>query len=355
VTIAIFAPLAGWVLPLEEVPDEVFAGGMAGDGVAIDPTSDVVCAPVDGEVVPVGDARHAVTVRTAGGIEVLVHVGIDTVALKGRGFELLAKAGDRVAAGTPLLRFDLDRVARAARSLVTPVILAGAGSVRRRTVHRAVAVGELLFEVDEPVHGEGRAESSASPAAVHAKLRVPFDHGLHVRPAAIIAATLKPFAAEVEISIRGRIANARSSVGLMALGARCGDTVDARASGADAQAAMEALSAVLSPVATPAAAAARPKAAKTGRIEAVIASRGVCVGVATRLTQRDEPVVEQGAGASGEARARSCCRRTRSWCATPSSPAVRWSWYAPERAPATPGDRRRGRPRRCWPRWTMRA
>ncbi len=57
------APLAGWALPLSDVPDEVFAAGMAGDGVAIDPTGDVVCAPFDGEIVPVGDARHAVTVR----------------------------------------------------------------------------------------------------------------------------------------------------------------------------------------------------------------------------------------------------------------------------------------------------
>ena len=77
------APLDGWAMPLAEVPDEVFAAAMAGDGVAIDPTSDRVCAPFDGELVAVGNARHAVSLRHADDIEVLIHVGIDTVALNG--------------------------------------------------------------------------------------------------------------------------------------------------------------------------------------------------------------------------------------------------------------------------------
>src|SRR6187397_1385615 len=87
VKLVVQSPLEGWAMPLTEVPDEVFAAAMAGDGVAIDPTGDTVCAPFDGEVVPVGTARHAVTVRSASGVEILVHVGIDTVALGGAGFE----------------------------------------------------------------------------------------------------------------------------------------------------------------------------------------------------------------------------------------------------------------------------
>ena len=142
------APLDGWALALADVPDEVFAQAMAGDGVAIDPTSNLVCAPFDGVVVPVGDARHAVTVRAANGVEALVHVGIDTVALAGAGFELLAKPGDRIAAGAPLLRFDMDAVARKAKSLVTPVVLSAKGTVTRRTTGRKVAQGDVLFEVE---------------------------------------------------------------------------------------------------------------------------------------------------------------------------------------------------------------
>ena len=300
-SVKVASPLAGWVLALNEVPDEVFAGGMAGDGVAIDPTGDIVYAPFDGEVVPVGNARHAVSVRAAQGVEVLVHVGIDTVALAGAGFELLVKAGDRVAAGTPLLKFDMDAVARKAKSLVTPVILSGQGAVSGKSTGRLVAPGDVLFEVQS---------SAAAAAAVGGdfasqRFRVPFDHGLHVRPAALIAAALRPVLAEVELLFQGRSGNARSSVALMALGARCGDIVEARATGSDAQGAMEALATVLATVTAQAkpAAAPRSKASLPGRIEGVVASRGMSVGRATRMTQRDEAVAETGKGAPAEKRA----------------------------------------------------
>src|SRR3974390_2507773 len=107
-TIALSAPLAGFVLPITDVPDPVFAGGLAGDGVAIDPTNEVVYAPCAGEVGLMPAGRHALTLRT-GGFELLLHVGIDTVHLNGAGFELLITNGAQVAAGQPLMRFSLDR------------------------------------------------------------------------------------------------------------------------------------------------------------------------------------------------------------------------------------------------------
>ena len=300
----VHAPLEGWAMPLAEVPDEVFAAAMAGDGVAIDPTGDTVCAPFDGEIVPVGAARHAVTVRSASGVEVLVHVGIDTVALAGAGFEWLAHPGDRVVAGTPLLRFDLDAVARRAKSLATPIVLAGGGIIGARIANRRVGVGDTIFEVDVIKRGKARQDE---PASASARMRVPFDHGLHVRPAALVAAALKPFACEVEIALHGRAANARSGVALMALGARCGDTVQVRARGADARAALEALASVLAPAvdaATVAAPPARePATASTGRIAAIVASRGLSVGTVARLTQADEAVEEKGRAAPEEERA----------------------------------------------------
>src|SRR5215831_12392811 len=105
------APLAGWCLPLEEAPDPVFAQRMASDGLAIDPVEGLLVAPCDGEIVPMKNAKHAVTLR-AGGVDILMHVGIDTVELGGRGFELLVAPGQRVRTGEPLLRFDLDLLAR---------------------------------------------------------------------------------------------------------------------------------------------------------------------------------------------------------------------------------------------------
>ena len=83
-TLTLLAPLAGWSTSLDEAPDEVFATRMLGDGVAIDPTAGTLYAPCDGEVVVLPASRHAVTLRTPGGCEILMHVGIDTVALAGR-------------------------------------------------------------------------------------------------------------------------------------------------------------------------------------------------------------------------------------------------------------------------------
>ena len=285
------APLDGWALPLGEVPDEVFAAAMAGDGVAIDPTSDVVCAPFDGELVAVGNARHAVSLRNGDDIEVLIHVGIDTVALNGEGFEWLAKPGDRVESGAPLLRFDLDGVARRAKSVATPIVLSGGGIIGARVANRGVSVGDALFEV-EVIKGAG-AQRPRDAAVASATMLVPFDHGLHVRPAALIAAALKPFQADVDIVLRGRAANARSGVALMALGARCGDTVEVHGRGDDAPAALDALAKVLAPAAVARPAPAKPSTQTTGRISGVVASPGLVAGKVVRLDQGDETVSER--------------------------------------------------------------
>ena len=85
--LTLVSPLRGWCAPLDETPDAVFAQRLLGDGVAIDPTSGVLHAPCDGEVISVAAARHAIALRAANGAEILLHVGIDTVTLVGEGFE----------------------------------------------------------------------------------------------------------------------------------------------------------------------------------------------------------------------------------------------------------------------------
>ncbi len=92
----LLSPLAGWAGPLEEVDDAVFAARMLGDGMAIDPTEGILRAPCDGEVTALPESAHAVTLRAAIGAEVLLHVGIDTVALKGEGFSAEVAVGQRV-------------------------------------------------------------------------------------------------------------------------------------------------------------------------------------------------------------------------------------------------------------------
>lgn len=115
-------PLRGRVLPLSSVPDEVFSTGMMGQGFAIDPDSGTVRSPVTGEVVTLFPTGHAVGLRAENGLEVLVHVGVDTVNLGGEGFRPLVAQGDHVTAGQPLLEVDLDAIRGRVPSLLTPVL-----------------------------------------------------------------------------------------------------------------------------------------------------------------------------------------------------------------------------------------
>ena len=114
----LLAPISGVIYPLERVPDPVFSQKLAGDGISIDPTNNVLRAPCPGEIVQQHAAGHAVTLKAAGDVEVLMHVGIDTVTLKGKGFTPRVKVGDKVETGAPLIEFDLDYVATNAKSLL---------------------------------------------------------------------------------------------------------------------------------------------------------------------------------------------------------------------------------------------
>ena len=148
-TAAIASPLAGWATPLGEVPDPVFADRMLGDGVAIDPVEGRLVAPGAGIVLSVHPAGHAVTLALDTGPVLLMHIGLETVGLGGAGFAPKVADGARVAAGDLLVEFDLDRLARTAKSLVTPVIVTNgdAFAVEAPVANRAVTMGETLMTV----------------------------------------------------------------------------------------------------------------------------------------------------------------------------------------------------------------
>jgi phosphoenolpyruvate-protein phosphotransferase len=319
-TTILLAPLAGWSTPLDEAPDEVFAARMLGDGVAIDPIAATLYAPCAGELSVVAAARHAVTLRTPEGCEILLHVGIDTVALAGEGFELHVQQGAQVRAGDALLSFDLDLLARRARSVLTPVIISADGGFRivRRSLDREVAVGDFLIEIAADANTSRAAPraSAASPpvtaaSALSRRLKVTFEHGIHARPAALLVGSIRNLSADVHIAAHGREANARSTVKLMALGVQRGDEVEIRASGPDAALAVQALAAALSAAAGTAGAAGMtsaaapppaepPAAGADGALQGVIASRGFAVGQALQLRRTEVQVAEAGAGADHE-------------------------------------------------------
>ncbi|WP_010198867.1 glucose-specific PTS transporter subunit IIBC [Bacillus sp. m3-13] len=115
-------PMTGKLLPITEVPDKIFSQKMMGDGFAIEPTDGKVVSPVAGKIVNLFPTKHAIGIETADGREVLVHVGIDTVNLKGKGFESLVEQGDTVEQGQALLNVDLRIVSEEATSIITPII-----------------------------------------------------------------------------------------------------------------------------------------------------------------------------------------------------------------------------------------
>ncbi|MED4346282.1 PTS sugar transporter subunit IIA [Heyndrickxia coagulans] len=117
------APMSGKVVQIEDVPDEVFSRKMIGDGIAIEPDEGVVVSPVDGEVVQFFPTKHAVGLKTKSGLEILIHIGMETVALNGEGFEGFVQQGDRVKAGDKLVSFDLEQIRERAESIISPIVI----------------------------------------------------------------------------------------------------------------------------------------------------------------------------------------------------------------------------------------
>lgn len=121
--IEIVAPITGKAISITKVPDLAFAKKIVGDGVAIEPTDGLVVSPCKGKVIQIFRTNHAIGIETKQGFDLLIHLGIDTVELNGKGFERLVEEGQDVDVGTPLIRMDLGIIAAEGRSIITPVIV----------------------------------------------------------------------------------------------------------------------------------------------------------------------------------------------------------------------------------------
>ena len=316
----ILAPLSGQVWPLERVPDPVFSQKMVGDGMSIDPTDAVLVAPCDGEILSIHPAGHAVTVRTGEGAEVLLHIGIDTVALKGQGFEPRVKSGQAVRAGTPLISFDLDFLATHAKSLLTQIVITNSDRVSgwERASGLVVAGKDVLFTAmfatPEESAGVDIAETVTSDAIV-----IPNPTGLHARPAAVLASLAKGFRSNIKLQLGERQANARSITGVMALDVRKDAVVHLLASGPDARAAIDKIAPIVAqglgdegckPAPAPATTTVAPEAAPPPRrkstdsnlLTGVPCSPGLAVGQIFQVRHETIVVTEQGAGVDAERR-----------------------------------------------------
>ncbi|MFT7823785.1 MAG: PTS glucose transporter subunit IIA [Sulfurimonas sp.] len=143
------APVDGEVVALSEVKDEVFSQGLAGGGVAIRPVSDTFCAPISGKVSRIFATNHAYSIKSEKDLEVLVHIGLDTVALGGKGFERLAEEGDEVEAGDAVIKADLSFLGGQAKDTITPIIITEESDVKNIEKKLRIAKsGDVIMEVN---------------------------------------------------------------------------------------------------------------------------------------------------------------------------------------------------------------
>lgn len=149
-TEALAAPVAGKVVPLAKVEDEIFSSEMLGKGIAILPEENIVKSPVKGEIVTIFDTQHAIGLKTDDNVEVLIHIGIDTVNLKGQHFNALAKVGDRVEVGTPIMEVDFAAVKEAGYDIITPVIVTNTAAFKNvlGTDQEHAQSGDLVVTIE---------------------------------------------------------------------------------------------------------------------------------------------------------------------------------------------------------------
>jgi phosphoenolpyruvate-protein phosphotransferase len=309
--IGILAPLSGEIVPLERVPDPVFSDKMVGDGVAIDPLDSVLRAPCSGEIAQIHSGGHAVTVRTREGIEILLHVGLDTVHLKGRGFTPRAKAGEEVSLGAVLIEFDLDYIARHAKSALTLVVVTTMERVSFAERASGLVSGgrDRIFILELRDGTEPSPELVGGLTARSEAILIPNPTGLHVRPAAVLANVARTFRSNIQLYLGEKRANAKSVTAIMALDVRQGAKVVLVAQGADAREAIQRLSVLIEqglkyasgkPAYAPAgiadtsefAGAKLPKSEDPDLIPGVVASPGVGAGRVFQMRLEEVSVPE---------------------------------------------------------------
>jgi len=240
----LFAPLSGPIVKLSDVADPVFSQKLVGDGLAIDPTSSILRAPCDGQVIQLHRARHAITIQTADGFQVLIHIGLDTVKLNGEGFSPRVQNGDQVLTGQALIEFDSDLLAQKAKSLVTIMV------ITEGPAHHMVLTKKPYVEAAKDSVMTMQLAESAVPAvttkanfqqATSKPIMIHLESGLHARPAAQLVGIAKKYQSKVEVIKNGKSINAKSVVGLLSLEISYNNSIQFSAEGPDANAAVEEL------------------------------------------------------------------------------------------------------------------
>ena len=177
-SIVVTAPFSGTLVPLSEVPDETFASGVLGEGIAIEPSDGLFCSPMDGTVETIAETKHAIGFAADNGLEILVHVGLETVSLNGEGFEILVKEGDRVKAGQPVAKADLALIRERGLKTITSIVLTGgADDMELHCAEGIAAAGKTPVLTLTAKEAQPAEAAEAAPAAKEASAEKPKKKG----------------------------------------------------------------------------------------------------------------------------------------------------------------------------------
>ena len=147
--VTIYSPMNGKVIELKEVPDEAFAQKMVGDGCAIEPDKGIICSPIDGQLMNIFPTNHAIIFETIDGLEMIVHFGIDTVKLDGKGFQKLREPGP-IKVGDEIVKYNLDEIKDGVPSTRSPIIINNMEKVEKieiLSLGKVVKIGEPIMKV----------------------------------------------------------------------------------------------------------------------------------------------------------------------------------------------------------------
>jgi phosphoenolpyruvate-protein phosphotransferase len=247
-------PISGVLMSLGDVPDQVFATRMLGDGFAINPTDSRIFSPIKGIVTLLHKSKHAITIQNEYGSQFLIHIGIDTVQLKGTGFKALVSEGQEVQEGQLLIEFEPDLIALKGLSLITVIIkLEQDQDLHKESLHhicdKKIVVKDdviALVEYENKLEASSKEdEKTKSINTLTSQYVLNFPNGMHARPAAKISDFTKKSNHEISLQKKEKTANASSVVAILSLGIEKGDTLIISCKGDHPQKVIDQLTALL--------------------------------------------------------------------------------------------------------------
>lgn len=237
--VSLYTPMRGVFINLESVPDPVFAEKMVGDGFALDPLDNILYAPIAGKVKSIHRAKHAITIESEHGFDVLIHIGLETVSLGGEGFKVFVVEGQQVKIGDKLTEFNMNLLSNRAVALITPILVT---DINEKQVEfkllshgKIVEVGQELLQIS--IKNNHALNKNISTVTLESNLiTIPNIHGIHARPAALLNAIARKFPHNEILMLKGeQSGNVKSVVSLLSLSVQYQDQIKLLVRGDGAQ------------------------------------------------------------------------------------------------------------------------